>query len=406
MNNTKKLSRRTFLGVAAASTLPMFIPGRVLGKDGCFPPSETINVGLIGWGTRRSNIGSRPGARFIACCDIDTRRIPAEMDGHPVKGFQYYQEMYDMPELDVVSISAPDHWHTRMTIDACKAGKDVYCEKPLTFTLMESRQIVAAARKYDKVVSSGSQRVMEDYGQYLAPIIMSGAIGEVKEIYANCAGPPSERTYDPEPCPPEVDWDAWVGQAPYFEYSRRAIDPMTWRFNSAFGTGGLGDWGGHNFGGALYSCGMDHIAPKKVFAPNTERNPFNGVKIKMENGVNFYHGDYPGAGSNITIVGTEGVYIFGKTKDIQALHAVDVRRYNGGADNIADDFLYCVRHRIRPFQDVFYGANISDYGHMCIIAYKLQRDLVWDKDKMVFENDREATAMVSKIQRAPYQIEV
>ena len=72
---------------------------------------------------------------------------------------------------------------------------------------------------------------------------------------------------------------------------------MTWRYNSAFGTGGLGDWGGHNFGGALYSCGMDHIAPKKIFAPNTEQNPFNGVKIEMENGVNFYHGDCPGSGA-------------------------------------------------------------------------------------------------------------
>ncbi len=406
MNKSNKCSRRAFLGAVAAGSLPLFVQGRVLGKDGFFPPSETINVGLIGWGTRRSNVGQRPGARFVACCDIDTRRIQTEMDGHPVKGFQYYQEMYEMPELDVVSIAAPDHWHTRMTIDACKAGKDVYCEKPLTFTLMESRQIVAAARKYDRVVSSGSQRVMEDYGQYLAPIIMSGAIGEVKEIYANCGGAPSERTYDPEPCPPEVDWDAWVGQAPYFEYSRRAIDPMTWRYNSAFGTGGLGDWGGHNFGGALYSCGMDHVAPKKIFAPNTEANPFNGVKIEMENGVNFFHGDYPGAGSNITIVGTEGTYIFGKTKDIRALKAVDVRRYSGGADNIADDFLYCVRHRTRPFQDVFYGANVSDFGHMCIIAYKLQRDLVWDKEKMEFVGDREATAMVSKIQRAPYQIEV
>ena len=207
----QKISRRTFLEASAAlCSLPMLVSGRVLGKDGFFPPSETINVGLIGWGTRRSNVGSRPGARFVACCDIDVRRIPKEMDGHPVKGFQYYQEMYEMPELDVVSIAAPDHWHTRMTIDACKKGKDVYCEKPLTFTLMESRQIVAAARKYDRVVSSGSQRVMEDYGQYMAPIIMSGAIGEVKEIYANCGGAPSERTYDPEPCPPEVDWDAWV----------------------------------------------------------------------------------------------------------------------------------------------------------------------------------------------------
>ncbi|MDO4587427.1 MAG: Gfo/Idh/MocA family oxidoreductase [Planctomycetia bacterium] len=403
MKKPDRISRRGFLGAAAACSLPLFVPGHVLGKNGSYSPSETINVGLIGWGTRRSNIGSRPGSRFIAVCDIDTRRIPTEMDGHKVKGFQYYQEMYQMPDLDVVSIASPDHWHTRMTIDACKAGKDVYCEKPLTFTLMESRQIVAAARKYNRVVSSGSQRVMEDYGHFMAPIIMSGAIGEVQEIYASCGGPPSDRTYDPEECPAEIDWDAWVGQAPYFDYSKRAIQPMTWRYNSAFGTGGLGDWGGHNFGGALYSCGMDHIAPQKVFAPNTEQNPHNGVMILMENGVKFYH-NCPEA--NIKIVGSEGTFILGKSPELRPLHAVNVRRYSGGTDNIADDFLYCVRHRTRPFQDVFYGANVSDYGHMCIIAYKLQRDLVWDKEKMEFQGDREATAMVSKVQRTPYQIEV
>jgi predicted dehydrogenase len=225
MTKKTQISRRKFIGAAAACSLPLFIPGRVLGKDGHFPPSETINVGLIGLGTRRSNVGHRPGARFCAYCDIDTRRLPKEENG--VKTFQYYQEMYDMPELDVVSVSTPDHWHTRMTIDACKKGKDVYCEKPLTFSLMESRQIVEAARKYDRVVSSGSQRVMEDYGHYMAPIIMSGAIGEVKEIYAGCGGAPSERTYDPEPCPKELDWDAWVGHAPYLKYSKCAIDPMT-----------------------------------------------------------------------------------------------------------------------------------------------------------------------------------
>ncbi len=400
MSKKTQISRRKFIGAAAACSLPLFVPGRVLGKDGHFPPSETINVGLIGLGTRRSNVGHRPGARFCAYCDIDTRRLPKEENG--VKTFQYYQEMYDMPELDVVSVSTPDHWHTRMTIDACKKGKDVYCEKPLTFSLMESRQIVEAARKYDRVVSSGSQRVMEDYGHYMAPIIMSGAIGEVKEIYVGCGGAPSERTYDPEPCPKELDWDAWVGQAPYFEYSKRATDPMTWRYNTAFGTGGLGDWGGHNFGGALYSCGMDHVAPKEIFAPHTEENPTGGAMILMENGVKFYHSE----GHYIRIVGTKGEFVHGRNPQLRPLKAVNVRRYSGGADNIADDFLYCVRRRTRPFQDVFYGANVSDYGHMCIIVYKLKRNLVWDKEKMEFVGDREATAMVSKVQRAPYQIEV
>ncbi len=401
MTQFKKCSRRSFLaGATAAVCAPLFLEGRVLGKDGNYAPNDIINVGLIGNGWRRSNIGSRPGSRFIAICDCDTRRLPK--DDPNMKGFQYYEEMLAMPELDVVSIAAPDHWHTKMTIDSCKAGKDVYCEKPLTFTLMESRQIVAAARKYNRVVSSGSQRVMEDYGHIMAPIIMSGAVGEVKEIYAGCAGSPGERVYLPQPVPAELDWDRWLGQAPYFAYNEEAIRPMTWRFNSVFGTGGLGDWGGHNFGGALYSCGMDHVAPKEVFAPNTEENPHNGAMIVMENGVKFFHNSPKG---NIMIVGTKGTYVFGQSPEFKPLHAVNVRRYSGGANNIADDFLFCVRNRVRPFQDVFFGANVSDYGHLCNIVYKLQRHLVWDKEKMEFVGDSEASRMVAKVQRAPYVIQ-
>ncbi|MDO5581973.1 MAG: Gfo/Idh/MocA family oxidoreductase [Planctomycetia bacterium] len=395
-------SRRNFLLKASACcSIPLFLPGYILGKDGNTSPNDTINVGLIGNGVRRSNIGSRPGSRFIAICDCDTRKLPK--DSPNIKGFKYYEEMLEMPGLDVVSIATPDHWHTRMTIDACKAGKDVYCEKPLTFTLMESRQIVQAARKYNRVVSSGSQRIMEDYGQYIAPIIMSGAIGEVKEIHASCGGAPSERTYTPQEVPAEFDWERWVGQSPWFPYNERAIQPMTWRYNSDFGTGGLGDWGGHNFGGGLYSCGMDHIAPKEIYAPNTEKNPTNGAMIVMENGVKFFHNP---SGPKVKIVGTEGTYTFPDTQGYKAKHAVNVRRYSGGANNIADDFLYCVRNRIRPFQDVFYGANVADYGHMCIIVYKLKRDLVWDKEKMEFTGDPQATLLVSRVQRAPYEIEV
>jgi hypothetical protein len=123
----------------------------------------------------------------------------------------------------------------------------------------------------------------------------------------------------------------------------------------------------------------------------------------MENGINFYH-NCP-EGCPIKIVGTEGTYLFGRSTEFRPLKAVDVRRYSGGATRIDDDFLYCVRNRLRPFQDVFYGANVSDYGHMCIISYKLRRELEWDKEKMEFVGDREATAMVSRVQRAPYQIE-
>ena len=418
MTVSRRLSRRGFLTAAAATSMaPLFLSARVMGKDGFVAPNDKINMALIGIGNRgQDHIGSFCGNNnfnlsiVCDCYDAHTERAKGLVDRRygntDCKMYKMYEEVYALPEIDVVSIASPDHWHTKMTVDACKAGKDVFCEKPLTLTLAEGRQIVQAARKYNRVCSSGSQRVMEDYG-YMAPIIQSGAIGEVKEIHCGIGNPPWECYLPEEPIPAGMDWDRWLGQAPWAQYNGERCSGSYgggWRNFYEYGNGFLADWGAHKFGGSLYACGFDHMVPEKIYAPNTEINPTPGVMMILPNGVKVFHNR--NGQHDITIIGSEGTYRHRQTPDVKQLHAVNVRRYHGGATNITADFAFCVRNRVRPFQDVFYGARTAALCQLANCAYKLQRDLVWDDEKMVFVGDEMATRLVKRVQREPYTIEV
>lgn len=415
MKRVSHLSRRDFLTVAAMTLSPMVLPGHVLGKDGYVLPNEKINIAIIGIGSRGpdhiNNFCRNNNFRVTAVCDCydmkaekGKNHVNNVYKNRDCRTYKMYEDILASPEFDAVSVVTPDHWHTKITVEACKAGKDVFCEKPLTLTLAEGRQIVAAARKYNRVCSSGSQRVMEDYG-YMAPIIQSGAIGEVKEIHCQL-GNPGRECYLPEcPTPAGLDWDRWLGQAPWAQYNPDRMSGSYgggWRNYSEYGNGFLADWGAHKFGGALYACGMDHLVPIRVVQPKTDENPTAGVMMILPNGVKVFHAR---SGHDITIIGTEGEYRHRKST-LKPLHAVEVRRYHGGATNITADFAYCVRNRLRPFQDLFYGAQTAALCQIANIAYKIGRDLNWDNEKMVFTGDEVATRMVSRVQRAPYTIQL
>ena len=415
----RKLNRRGFLAVAAtAAVAPMVVPGSVLGKDGGVAPNEQINLALIGIGNRANDhIGSFCGNnnfRLTAVCDCyDAHaesgkvRVDNRYHNSDCKTYKMYEDILADPVYDAISIATPDHWHTKIAVEACKAGKDVFSEKPLTLTLAEGRQIVKAARMYNRVCSSGSQRVMEDYG-YMAPVILSGAIGEVKEIHCGLGNPGRECYLPEEPIPEGLDWDRWLGQAPWAQFNAERMSGSYgggWRNFSEYCNGFLADWGAHKFGGALYVCGMDHLVPEKVYQPHTEANPTDGVMMVLPNGVKVFHNR--NGQHDVTIIGTEGEYRHNKSRNvIKPLHAVNCRRYHNGANNITEDFAYCVRNRLRPFQDFFYGAQTAALCQIANIAYKVGRDLTYDAEKMVFVGDEMATKMVSRVQRAPYTIEI
>ncbi|MCL2120207.1 MAG: Gfo/Idh/MocA family oxidoreductase [Planctomycetaceae bacterium] len=417
------MSRRRFLAAGALAAAPLFLPSRILGREGTIAPNDKIVMGMIGYGIRGGEILDgflREDYRTVAVCDCKkwlqdqgVSRVNRVYNNSNCVGYSRYEDILERKDIDAVAISTPTHWHAKMSIEACKAGKDVFCEKPLTLTPAESRQIVAAARKYNRVCTSGSQRVMGDYG-YMAPVIQSGAIGEVKEAFFECGGPSGDIYLPEQPIPEGLDWDRWLGPAPWSPYHEERCSPGGWRGCIDYCNGGLADWGAHKLGGIQYAIGIDHLEPIEILPPGCEGNPSNNLTFIFPGGIKVHHvrGDY----DDVTIVGTEDTFRHGQQgfrfrhnqqdrHRVKPLHHVDVRRYNGNARDLHGDFAYSVRHRLRPFQDYFYGAVTATSCQLGCIAYRLNRALKWDADKTAFIGDEQANRWVSRPKRSPYEID-
>jgi len=415
---TSRISRRSFLAAGAmAAASPLVLSSKVLGREGAISPSEKIVMAMVGYGNEGRSImggflGDRNNYQMVAVCDCYKKhlnegieRVNKHYGNSDCKSYALYEEVYARNDIDAIAIATPDHWHTKLSVEACKAGKDVYCEKPLTLTPAESRQIVAAARKYNRVCTSGSQRVMQDYG-YMAPVIQSGAIGEIKEAFYNVNGPPNDCYFPEEPIPDGFDWDRWLGPAPWAPYNKERCSGNYgggWRQFWDYGNGFLADWGAHKLGGILYVIGIDHLEPLEILPPKCDRNPNEYLTFVYPGGIKVHHA--PNSKHDITIIGTEGEYRHNVDRNrIKPLHQVDVRRYNGDTTHIHADFAYSVRHRLRPFQDFFYGATTATACQLANITYKLNRPLKWDAAHTSFVGDEQANRFVSRPKRSPYEI--
>ena len=414
-----RISRRRFLAASAMTAAsPLVLSSTILGREGVIPPSEKIVMGLVGYGNRGGEIsgdflGDRNNYKMVAMCDCKkwrldeaVARVNREYNSSDCKGYDKYEELLERTDIDVVAVSTPDHWHTKVAVEACKAGKDVYCEKPLTHTPAESRQIVAAARTYNRVCTSGSQRVMEDYG-YMAPVIQSGAIGEVKEAFFECGPAPDDAYYPEAPIPAGFNWDRWLGPAPWVPYNEQRCSGDYgggWRRYSDYGNGFLADWGAHKLGGILYVLGIDLLEPVEII-PNNVDAPSDrdrSVTLVFSGGIKIHH---VRKDHDITFVGSEGTYRHNQDRNrIRPKSLVDVRRYSGNTGRLAQDFAFCVRHRLRPFQDFAYGAVTATCCQLANICYKLNRPLKWDAEKTAFIGDEQANRWVSRPKRSPYEI--
>lgn len=410
------VNRRQFLAASAgACAAPLVFSNRALGRDGFPAPNSKLNVVVIGIGSRGGDIiggfGANPSSRIIGVCDCNAPH--AERGKRLVDNvnkdtacviYPKYEDVLADANVDIVACVTPDHWHTKIAVESCLAGKDIFCEKPLTLTLAEGRQIVAAARKTNRVCCSGSQRVWEDYGNYMAPVIQSGAIGDVKEIFVNVGGPPIVCDLPEEPIPAGMDWERWLGQAPIAPYNAERCSGSYgggWRRYTEYCNGFLADWGAHKFGGALYSIGKDLELPTTILPPNCEGNPNKYLTLVFADGLKIHH--VPGSPHDITYVGTKREFRAGD-KSIKPLKLVDLRRYSGGTTNLINDFVYCVQNRQRPFQDFAYGATTAAVCQLANIGYKLGRPLQWDAAAFRFISDEEADKLISRPQRAPYTV--
>jgi predicted dehydrogenase len=417
-------SRRRFLKAAGAAgaglaAAPYVITSKALGDATTPPASDRIVMGGIGIG----NMGSgdqgaflrRPDVQYVAVCDVRTKsreeakgRVDAKYGNSDCAATVDFRELLARDDIDAVHIATPDHWHAIMTIAACQAGKDVYLQKPETLTLREGPLMIAAARRYGRVVSGGSQRVLGDYRDIVDPL-WAGELGAVTSIDI-AVGPPSMTCFLPaEPTPPDIDWNLWLGPAPWEPYNARRCDGNfgtngnSWRSYYDYSGGSLTDWGAHHFGGAIFAADLRELQPVKATWHAAAKNDRSAahVSVTYPNGVEIFHNRPERLRPPPAIAHQNAIWI---ATDGKPREAKPVPGYHDGEGSIYGDFMACVKSRERPFRDIVLAVNTMTTLHIIGIAHRLGRSLAWDRATQRFTGDDEANRLLDRARREPWQI--
>ena len=397
--------RRTFLKATAASVaMPYLIPASAMGNAGSTAPSNRIVMAGIGIGNMgRGDLGSflgRNDVQYIAACDVKKgarddakRRVDEKYGNSDCKTYNDFREVMARDDIDALHCATPDHWHAIVVIEACRNGKDIYCQKPETKTLREGKLMIEAARRYSRVVSGGSQRVLEDY-RGIVNSCWGGEKGQVKSINVNVGPLPMECNKKGEPVPEGLDWDMWLGPAPWAPYHPHRIsgsyniNGTCWRSFKDYSGGGMTDWGAHHFGGATYAIDVREYEPEEVIFHNENGKKF--ATCRYPNGKLLHH-NYPGQG-NLHVEGTNEQ---GPSKPVPTY---------AGTGGIYGDFIDCVKTRRKPFRDIEFAVHTAMVCHLFLAAYELERSLKWDTAKQQFVDDDEANRLVDVARREPWVI--
>ncbi|MGI9177439.1 MAG: Gfo/Idh/MocA family protein [Pirellulales bacterium] len=419
-------TRRGFLKTSAATagvavTAPYIITSKALG-DATTPPASDrivmggIGLGNMGSGDQRAFLGM-PEVQYVAVCDVREQwrneaknRTDEKYGTKDCAAVLDFRDLLGRDDIDAVHIATPDHWHSIMMIAACRAGKDVYLQKPETLTLREGPLMIAAARRYGRVVSGGSQRVLDDYRSIVDPC-WAGEIGRITSIDLS-VGPPAMACYLPAVATPgSIDWDLWLGPAPWEPYNPGRCDGNfgtggnSWRSYIDYSGGSLTDWGAHNFGGTIFAAGLLDLQPQKIgYQPaSADGTSTASVSLLYPNGVEIHCNRSPQAQPRdvaASVKHERGITIRG---DGQPVAPRPVPIYKDSA-SIYGDFIACVKTRQRPFRDIEFGVNTMTAPHMVALAGRLQRSLEWDRAAQRFVGDEEANRLLDRARREPWTL--
>ena len=450
-------TRRRFLKTATAAALaPMIVrPSAVLrAADGTPPPSDRINLGFIGVGKQATGhltaLVRRKDVAVLAVCDVqEVRRKlakeiidkatsgtppkpPSNPDanpngdnpaagssgaiggtvGTPANSTQYFndlRELLDRKDIDAVVIATPDHWHATAAIMACRAGKDVYCEKPLTLTLREGRQVVEAARRYGRIFQVGSQQRSAKDFRFACEMVRSGRIGDLRTVAVNVGGPPIECDLPIEPIREGVDWDMWLGPAPQRPFSS-VLCPKPdfdgwpqWRHYRDFSNGDLADMGAHHFDIAQWGMGTDDTGPIEIIPKDGLLRKY--LTMRYANGVELFHTD---TGASITFRGTKGTIEVGRgylktdPAGIMKTPTLPSETHLYQSPGHHEDWIRSIRSRKDPICPPEIGARSAAVCQLANTCYWLNRPLKWDPVKEEFINDEEANRWLDRPKRGPW----
>lgn len=466
---SRRQTRRQFLqhtttAAAAGAVLPYwFSSHRSLADDAARNPSERLRLGCIGTGDRWKAVG--PDAmRFATCvavCDVDAnhaaegRRIAREKNEkagyqeQQVDVYEDYQKVLERDDVDIVTIVTPDHWHSKIAIEALQAGKDVYCEKPLTLTINEGKQIIKVLRETGRVFQVGTQQRTEMGQRFLGAIaiIRAGRIGQVKRVVCDIGGAPTCGPIPVADVPQGLNWEKWQGQAPLKEFRFKPTDSKwgnsrchyEFRWWYEYSGGKLTDWGAHHVDIATWAIGMSESGPTSVEGLMvehpvplvnglpTEDDRYNtaskfDIQVMYPNGVEMHIVSHSPQGNGILFEGTDGSFHVsrGDMKDVVGAAVADVLNKTNPLPEGAieavygkkvpgshmENFIQCVRDRSLPVSDVYSHHRAMTTCHLANIAIRLGRRIEWDPVTEQIVGDPEANQWLGREQRKGYEINV
>jgi predicted dehydrogenase len=433
MNTHSHFSRRRFLrttanAVCLAGIAPQVVPASVLGADGQTAPSNRITVGFIGTGDHGTGWNlppyvRHPAARVVAVCDVDDfhlirakETVNDRYGNEDCFATKDFREVLAHKDIDVVMISTPDHWHTLMSLMAIQAGKDVQCENP-PLTIHEGRVLAEAVRKHKTVFQTSTEdRAVAEYHR-MAELVRNRRIGKLQRIEVLLLRQPTvPGDSTPQPVPSGLDYDMWLGPAPFAPYTRDRVH-YNFRWIWDYSGGIICDWGAHLFDTAQWANDTERSGPVEVEGTGThwEGGLYNTVKdydvtYRYANGVVMTC--KPGNPS-IKLIGTEGwVGNTGWRAPVRAssqkildsrIGPEELHLYTNPKGE-HDDFLQCVKSRKDPYFPAEIGHRVSTVCHLANLAIKLGRKLRWDPAKEQVIGDEAANQMLDRPRRAPWQL--
>ncbi|MGD9722346.1 MAG: Gfo/Idh/MocA family oxidoreductase [Pirellulales bacterium] len=422
-------NRRQFLHTSAAAAAGLSVPYWFTAQRALAADSQSKNdrplVGCIGTGDRWKGLirDIRKHGDVVAVCDVDRKHVEEgkELSGGKAEMYEDYRKLLDRDDVQIVSIVTPDHWHTKIAIDAMKAGKDIYCEKPLTLTIDEGKLICQVQKETGRVFQVGTQQRTEMGQRFLKAIAMirDGRIGKVKRATCAIGAAPSEGPFPVMPVPPQLNWEMWLGQAPLVDYTeKRCHYEFRWWYE--YSGGKMTDWGAHHVDIAQWGIGAENSGPVSVAGTAIHPNIPNGYNTATEFHVVCTYADGTelvirhDTENGVTFEGEQGT-IFVSRGDLQG-KPVDALKdkplpegaiealYGGKPTSHMANFFDCTRSRKLPISDVFTHHRSITTCHLANIAIRLGRKIQWDPKTEQVVGDSEAQSWQSRPQRKGYEI--
>jgi len=426
----RTISRRRFLGGAAAAVaLPSVIPAAALGKDGATAPSDRIGMGFIGVGGRGSgHLGgflSMKETRVHAVCDPykskcarNKSRVDQRYKSKDCGSYQDFRELLARSDIDAVVIASPENWHALHSIHSVRAGKDVYCEKAISLTVPEGRAMCDAVRRYGRILQVGTQQRSDRRFRQACELVRNGYLGKVHTIKVGVPGGRVLKAMPPKEAPPDIDYDMWLGPAPWTPYADNKCS-FNWYFMQDYCAGWIQSWGVHHCDIALW--GIPQLGKGRIKVSGTATFPTDGpantsvtwqTKAVAADGtvMSFCSNGIPGHRQGVRFMGDKG-WIHVRRGAIHAepasllktpLKPGDERLYVSRHHQV--NFLDCIRTRRDPAAPIEAGHRATAISLVADIATRLEREVTFDWDTEQFINDDAANQMLVRSMRTPWRI--